>query len=848
MSDQTEHEPDRGAGYWAMAIVAVLLILFGLPIFAGGLWLIGLGGSWYYAIAGIGLIGSGVLMIRRSMAGFWLYLATYLFTLIWAFWEVGTDWWAQVPRLVAPSIMMIAVLACIPALRAPHARHKTGQSRDRSQAGIVTAGLLFGITLGMAGIVQVALAPSVRAQENPTVTDTGPKPGADATASETGAMDATGTNMKSTDMQASDAQENTRPAQPMAEAGKDWPAWGGSIHATRFSPLDQITPDNVGKLTKVWEFESGDLPSEAAKGKYSPEVTPLKVGETLYMCTPKNVLIAIDAATGEEEWRYDPVVPDDAIPYGATCRGVSFYHDPKASEGDLCADRIIEGTLDARLIAVDSKLGQPCDDFGKDGEVDLTRGIGNSVPGWYGNVAAPVIVRGVVVMGAQVLDGQAEDAPSGVIRGYDAVTGDLAWAWDMCQPDMTGYPPEGKTYTRGTPNMWTSAAGDEDLGYVYVPLGNSAVDYYGGNRKACENEYSSSLVAIDVTTGKEAWHFQTVHYDVWDYDLGSQPTLVDFPTGDGTTPAVILPSKQGQLFVLDRKTGEPLVPVEEREVPTTAGVEPEKLSPTQPYSTYASVDKDRLTERDMWGATPLDQLWCRIQFHRATYQGEYTPPTLETRYLQYPGYNGGSDWGSVAVDTQRNLLIVNYNDMPNSNRLLTREEADKRGLTPVTVPHGEHDNAQAGSPYAVDVNAGWRLATGLMCKEPPYGGIRAIDLATGKTVWDEPIGEARENGPFGIPSMLPLKIGTPNNGGAVVTAGGVTFIAAATDNLIRAIDTETGKVVWTAELPAGGQANPIVFEAGGREFVAIYAGGHHFMETPIGDYLEAWALPNSDNS
>jgi quinoprotein glucose dehydrogenase len=625
----------------------------------------------------------------------------------------------------------------------------------------------------------------------------------------------------------------------------DWVAYGGTKHALRYSSLDEISTDTVGKLQKVWTFRTGDLPhSSETEGKYSPETTPIKVGDNLYLCSATNVIIALDAGTGREWWRYDPNVPDDAIPYGATCRGVAYYENTQAEPDSLCAARIIEGTLDARLIAVDAETGQPCPDFGTNGNVDLREGMGDLVPSWYGNVAAPTIVRGIVVIGGQVLDGQAEDAPSGVIRGYDAVTGELAWAWDMCKPELTGMPPDGETYTRGTPNMWTSAAGDDALGYVYLPLGNSAVDYYGGNRKDCENEFSSALVAIDVTTGKPVWHFQTVHYDVWDYDLGSQPTLVDFPTDDGSVPAVILSSKQGEIYALDRRNGEPLFPVEERNVPTDSGVEPESLSETQPFSGYHSLAQPVLQEKDMWGMSPVDQLWCRIAFRRASYKGEYTPPTHDRRYVQYPGYNGGSDWGSVAVDPEDGILVANYNDMPNLNRLLTREEADARGLTPIDRPGGKHDNAQAGSPWAIDVNAGWRLGlTGLMCKEPPYGGIRAIDLATGKTLWDVPLGEARANGPFGISSMLPIRIGTPNNGGPLATAGGLIFVAATTDNLIRAIDIETGEVVWKDELPAGGQANPITFEANGRQFVAIFAGGHHFMETPVGDYLIAYALP-----
>jgi quinoprotein glucose dehydrogenase len=377
------------------------------------------------------------------------------------------------------------------------------------------------------------------------------------------------------------------------------------------------------------------------------------------------------------------------------------------------------------------------------------------------------------------------------------------------------------------------------------------VDYWSGMRSEAENRYSTSLVALDVTTGKPAWSFQAVRKDVWDYDLGSQGTLVDFPTPNGPVPAIVLPSKQGDIYILDRRTGRPLTPVQDRPVPQ-GGVEPEQRSRTQPFSLYHTLRKADLTERSMWGMSPIDQMICRIQFKRAKYDGFYTPPTSAQRSVEYPGYNGGSDWGGVAVDAQRGVIVANYNDMPNYNRLVPRAEADRKGWAPRGQARGGGmksgaegaGDPQAGTPYAIDVNAGWRLPlTGLLCKEPPYGGIRAIDLASGKTLWDRPFGTARKNGPFGIASHMPFEIGTPNNGGAVVTAGGLIFIAAATDDLIRAIDLKTGKTVWKDVLPAGGQATPMTYEFGGRQYLVIMAGGHHFMETPIGDAVIAYALP-----
>lgn len=822
--------PDQqGPGRWWARIVGFLLIVLGIVIGAGGGWLVALGGSWYYLIAGCGLVLAGVLVVADRPTGAWVYGAVWLGTIMWAIWEVTldgwqpfTDGWALVPRVVAPTIVLLLVLSACPALRQ--------RRRGEATAPLASSALgLFAIVLTAA--LTPATALSQASGGGPSVTGRS-------------AIEGAGT--------APDVPRNTLdPRVPVAaaeplETGVDWPVYGGTIGGTRYSPLDLINRDNVGRLQQVWAVHTGDLPTEETEGKYSPEVTPIKIGDSLFLCTPMDILLSLDAGTGKEEWRYDPGVPADAIPYGATCRGVAFYADPAADPQALCARRIIEATMDARLIAVDANTGQPCTGFGQQGMVDLQRGIGDTVPGWYGVNSPPVIVRGIAVVGAQVNDNQAEDAPSGVIRGYDAVSGELAWAWDMGNTALTGEPAEGEVYTRGTPNMWTIAAGDQELGQVYLPLGNSAVDYFGGNRADFENEFSSSLVAIDVTTGEPVWHFQTVHYDVWDYDLGSQVTLVDVPSDRGNVPALILPSKQGQIYVLNRKTGEPLFPVEQRPVPS-GGVEPEKLSKTQPYSTYARLDQPPLTERDMWGMSPIDQLWCRIQFRRATYEGEYTPPTEDGSYIQYPGYNGGSDWGSVAVDPVRGILVANYNDMPNYNRLVPRQEADARGIRPITAPGGAKGDAMAGSPYAIEVNAGWRVPfTGMLCKEPPYGWIRGIELATGRTLWDEPFGSAVNNGPFGIPSMLPLTIGTPNNGGPIVTAGGLTFVAATTDDKLRAFDTQTGEELWQTDLPAGGQTTPITYAVDGRQYVVIYPGGHHFMETEIGDQIIAYGLPAAE--
>lgn len=816
-----------GIGGWLTVILGVVLALIGAVLAVGGAKLAMLGGSFYYVLAGVGLIASGVLLGLRRAAGAWVYVGVYVATILWALWEVGLNGWALVPRVVAPTVLLVFVLLTLPVVRP----RRSGRAVMAAFTGLAVLLLVGGISVGYANR-------------------------ADAP----GTMPAPITVAR-------------------ADNGADWAAYGGTQASQRYSPLAQINRDNVGNLERAWLFHTGDLPHE----KWGAETTPLKIGDTVYLCSARNELIALDPATGRQKWRYDPEVSDDWIPYTAACRGVAFFDRrsglarpvsaavsvPAGGPADTlpagpCDTRIIEGTLDGRLIAVDARTGRPCADFGDNGSVDIKAGMGRVIPGMVSITSPPAIVRGVVVTGHQVLDGQWNEAPSGVIQGFDAVTGELRWAWDMTQPQLNGLPPQGQTYTRGTPNMWTAATGDEQLGLVYLPLGNSAADYWSSDRSPEENRFATSLVALDVATGRPAWSFQTVHMDVWDYDLGSQATLVDLPVEGGVVPALVLPSKQGDLYILDRRTGRSLTPVEDRPVPG-GGVEPAMRARTQPFSTFHTLARPELTERDMWGMSPIDQMICRIGFRQAAYDGMYTPPTTDRHWIEYPGYNGGSDWGGVAVDPQRGLIIANYNDMPNYNRLVPREEAnaqgwyprghpalEKGGKTPASrggVPEGAEGagDPQWGVPYAIDVNAGWRMGfTKLLCKQPPYGGIRAIDIRTGRTVWDRALGQARKDGPFGIPSMLPIDIGTPNNGGSVVTAGGLIFIAAATDDLIRAIDVETGETVWSDTLPAGGQATPMTYEYDGRQYLVIMTGGHHFMETPEGDQVIAYALPERD--
>jgi len=822
------------------AIVGVL----GLVMFAGGIWLATLGGSWYYLLAGAGLLFASVQLVRARRSGAWWYLLVLAATIVWTLWESGLVYWGWIPRTGLLAVLGIAVGLSMMRLY-PHS--------SKSLSGGIAAGLTACCIVAL-GLMFVPHGFTGDGQPLPDRNDLANRP-------------------------ARDGQPASFPVD------EDWTAYGRNNAATRYSPLSSITPDNVSQLEQAWIYHTGDLPEK----RYGAETTPLKVGDRLYLCSARNVLIGLDARNGNELWRYDPKVADQSIPYTAACRGVAYYEVPDskseernpaaststadtdngangtiapatfdsqisaaAGEPGACKKRVIEGTLDGRLIAVSAATGKPCADFGNNGEVDITKGMGEVPPGYVSITSAPTIVNGVVVTGHQVLDGQRRWAPSGVILGYDAVTGELRWAWDMVNPDRKGLPPEGETFARGTPNMWTTATGDDELGLVYLPLGAPTGQYLSSSRRPEENKYSDALVALNVETGQPAWHFQTQYRGVWDYDLGSQGTLVDFPTANGLVPALVLPTKQGDIYVFDRKTGELLIDIEERPVPG-GGVEPDQRSKTQKFSNYHTVRKPDLTPQLMWGITPIDQLACRIRFQRARYDGIYTPPTVDQPWIQYPGYNGGSDWGGIAIDPVRGVIVANYNDIPNYNQMVPRAEAQRRGWkprgaddSPNKAGGGATGYPQLDTPFGYTINAGMRLpVTKMPCKQPPYGGIRAIDLATGETLWDRPLGTAVRNGPFGLESGLSFSIGTPNNGGAVITASGLVFVAAATDNMLRAIDLSTGETVWRTELPAGGQATPMIYAVDGREYVIIMAGGHHFMETPRGDSLLAFALPEN---
>ena len=513
--------------------------------------------------------------------------------------------------------------------------------------------------------------------------------------------------------------------------------------------------------------------------------------------------------------------------------------------------RLLMGSLDNRLIAIDAASGQPCFEFGDDGVVNLSAGIGEPMPGYNYVTSPPTIVNGVVIVGSFIMDNQSTNEPPGVVRGFDVITGEMKWAWDVLGPVAHHTLPDRDTYPRNTPNVWSVGSADAELGLVYLPTGNTPPDFYGGHRTPEQDRYPSSVVALDVQTGNVRWSFQTVTHDIWDFDIAAQPVLVDWDTPQGKRPGLIVPTKRGEIFILDRRSGGPLTAVEEKPVPQNPA-KGEWLSPTQPFSVgFPSFAPPDLTEASMWGATPVDQLWCRLQFKSLRYEGQFTPHSTQGT-ITYPGIFGVLNWGSVSLDPERGVMVVNTSYLPWFQQLIERSEADRLNITPFESTSKEagpiHSGpevyyAQAGTPYATDSRP-FLSPLGFPCHQPPWGELAAVDLVSREIMWRRPLGTTRDHAPLGIP----LPTGVFNMGGSVTTRSGLTFIAATIDNYLRAFDVDTGRALWKARLPAGGQSNAISYlsERNGRQYVVIAAGGHAPMLTTPGDYILAYALPDEE--
>jgi quinoprotein glucose dehydrogenase len=762
---------------------AVLLLLIGGFQLVGGAWLALIGGSWYYLVAGVLIMGAAVFLFRGLSLGEHCYSLVLVLTSIWAVAESGMDPWALAARLLA--LAVVGLWFASPWLR--RGLRDAPSSVWSSAAAWLSVLIIAGIALRFAQF-SMAQEPESPGRSSP-------------------------------------ATQSPREAQVATDT--DWQHYGQTPSGERFSGLTQITPDNVSKLKVAWIYRSGEV---SPKGNITDESTPLKSGDLLYKCTPHSEVIAIDAKRGTERWRFNPRLSPDNY-FFSICRGVALFSD--ASSSGFCSNSILSAGIDGKLRSLDAKSGQLCPDFGSGGAVSLLENIGEVKPGYYLWSSPPTVVGSRIIIGSTVYDDQSTDMPSGVIRAYDARTGQLLWAWDMGAPDRVGPPPSGQNYTRNTPNSWPPFSADEALGLVYVPMGNPGPDFFGGKRRPFDEKYGSAIVALSVSDGRPRWSFQTTHHDLWDYDLPAQPVLTDVPNPQGgTTPAVLVPTKRGDIFVLDRRDGKPIVPISEYAAPGNA-VAGDWASKIQPVSKLSFMPP-RLTEQMMWGATPLDMLVCRIEFRRARYDGPFTPPGLKTT-LQYPGLDGSINWGSVAVDSDHHVMVSGTADMPWYVRLVAREnESDTNPPWP-----------QTGTPYVLH-DGPFLGPLEMPCMQPPWGHIAAVDLATRKVLWRRPLGTARDTGPLGLHVGVPLPIGIPSIGGSLVTRSGLIFVGATLDNYLRALNLKTGKELWRARLPAGGQAMPMTYMQDGKQYIVVTAGGHIVVRTERGDYTIAYTLPEQD--
>ena len=642
-----------------------------------------------------------------------------------------------------------------------------------------------------------------------------------------------------------------------ADAQKDWAHYGNTEGGSRFAALDQINRDTVDKLKVAWTYHTGDVALSDGNGA-EDQLTPLQIGNKVFICTPHNNLIALDADTGKELWKNE-VNAKSAV--WQRCRGMAYFDatapiaqptQPNSSPiiaasvpaGAQCQRRLLTNTIDARLIAVDADTGKFCEDFGTHGQVDLKAGLGNVPDSYYQLSSAPLIAGTTVVVGGRVADNVQTDMPGGVIRGFDVISGQMRWAFDPGNPEDKQAPTGDKTYVRSTPNSWAPMSYDPLMNTVFLPMGSSSTDIYGVERTRLNHKYGASVLALDASTGAEKWVYQTVHNDLWDFDLPMQPSLIDFtpPGSDKAVPAVVIGTKAGQIYVLDRATGQPLTDV--KEVPVKAANIPnEPYSPTQPKSVgMPQIGAQTLTESDMWGATPYDQLLCRIDFKGMRYDGLYTAPGTD-KSLSFPGSLGGMNWGSISTDPVHGFIFVNdmrlglwIQMLPSQNKAQSSSggEALNTGMGAVPLK---------GTPYAVNKNRFLSVA-GIPCQAPPFGTLTAIDMKTQKVAWQVPVGTVEDTGPLGIRMHLPIKIGLPTLGGTLSTQGGLIFIAGTQDFYLRAFNSGNGDEIWKARLPVGSQGGPMTYVSPktGKQYIVVTAGGAR-QSTDRGDYVIAYALP-----
>lgn len=783
-----------------ISLTAILFAFIGIALGYGGIKLALLGGSLYYIITAAGFLLTAFLLFTRRAAALWIYALIILGTLGWAIYEVGFDWWPLGSR--GGIIVLLGLWLLLPPIRKALSPASTEIAPTVEQA---RAGNASPLPL-LAAIAAALIVAGVSISKDPHNLD-GSLPTEEVAAT-----------------------PDTGNAVPDGE----WHQYGRTQYGQRYSPLTQITPENVAKLELAWQYRTGDVrqPQDVTETTY--QVTPLKIEDTLYLCTPHNIAIALDADTGKEKWRYNPEVSANTQRQHQTCRGVTYWKDQSVAAGQACYERVYLPTSDAHLIALDAKTGLICESFAEKGILDLTRGMKYNPSGYYYSTSPPTAIDGKIIVGGAVNDNFSTEEQSGVIRAFDILTGQLLWNWDSGNPDVTTPLAEGEHYTTNSPNSWSVFSADENLGLIYIPLGNQVPDQLGMGRSEAVEKYSSSITALDVKTGQVRWVRQTVHHDLWDMDVPAQPVLLDITKDGQAVPALVGPTKQGDIYVLDRRTGEPIIPVTEVEAPK--GAIPEDFSaPTQPLSGL-TFNPPPLTEANMWGATMFDQLACRIQFRSLRYEGRYTPPSLQGTIV-YPGNFGVFNWGSVAVDPKRQVMFGMPTYLAFTSRLVPAAQIPPKGQDEKASEQGLNRND--GAPYGVFMGP-FLSPLGIPCQSPPWGYVAGVDLRTGKIAYKHKNGTVEDMAPVPIP----LKLGVPGIGGPMITAGGVAFLGAAVDDYLRAYDLTTGKQLWQTRLPAGGQSTPMSYTGkDGKQYVLIVAGGHGSVGTKAGDYVMSYKLP-----
>ena len=627
------------------------------------------------------------------------------------------------------------------------------------------------------------------------------------------------------------------PVKPITthQAAGEWSAYGHDAGGTRYSPLDQINKTNVSKLKVAWTYQTGELKTyegTSALQKAAFETTPVMVDGTLYFSTPSDRVFAIDAATGKEQWVFDPKVNLHNGFSEITSRGVSVW---RAAGG--AANRIFIATIDGRVIALDAKTGKPITSFAEGGTIDLRKEADN-----VSVTSPPAIIGNTIVVGSSFGDNERFDYPPGIVKAFDVISGKLIWSWDPIPRDSTtkAYATwKGpKAHKTGAANAWAPISVDPARGLVFIPTSSPSPDYYGGERLG-QNLYGNSIVALRASTGKMVWYYQVVHHDLWDYDIAAQPVLTDINKDGKKIPVVIIGTKMGHIFILNRETGKPVFPVEERPVPAS-DITGEEAFPTQPFPVLPEpLGIQHVSPEDAWGLTDKDKEEAQKRIALYTNKGIFTPPTLKGS-LMTPGNIGGIHWGGMCVDLKNNLLITNINKLPAIIRLFPREEVKAAESKSEELLRAE-TGRQTGTPYVlkrdylfkVDDNNGLVLQT-----KPPWGTLVAIDLSSGAKKWEVPLGYMLN------PQKYPdaEKWGSLNFGGAIATAGSLTFVAATRDNHLRAFDSQTGELLWKYLLPASAQATPMTYEVNGKQYIVIAAGGHGKFFTKQGDYVVAFSV------